>query len=125
MKRVLLIALALAAVVAVSAGTTVATAHFAPGLLPQGPAGEQGPRGPQGPQGVPGADGRNGKDGKDGSDGAADTLGDAGGSSEPEEDLAPNGMHWPEYRAYCSDLYERWQNGEDTMPEYGQALCDQ
>ena len=42
-----------------------------------------------------------------------------------EEDLAPNGMHMAEYRAYCDDLDERWQNGEDTMPEYGTALCDQ
>jgi hypothetical protein len=45
---------------------------------------------------------------------------------EPEEELAPNGMHMPEYRAYCSDLYERYQGGdEEAIREHATALCDQ
>ena len=133
MKRALLIVAALVTVMAVSAGTTVATAYVAPQLLPTGPAGSQGPRGPEGPTGPAGVDGVDGKAGRDGEDGLD---GSDAASDSAEQDLAPNGMHKPEYEAYCDDLYERWQDGRSmsggsddegqrAIQEYGDALCGQ
>jgi hypothetical protein len=129
--RKLLIGFAVAmAVMATAAGTTVATAYFAPELLPQGEQGPMGPRGERGERGMPG------KDGVDGVDGASADTSDVSSASSSEEDVAPNGMHMPEYRAYCDDLYQKWQDGrgmsggsddegDRAIQEYGQALCDQ
>jgi len=133
MKKLLIGVAVAVAVVVTSMGTTVATAHFAPELLPQGKQGALGPRGMQGPIGMAGHDG---KDGADGVAGASADTSDASSASSSEEDLAPNGMHMPEYRAYCDDLYQKWQDGRSmsggsddegdrAIQEYGQALCDQ
>ena len=113
--------------IAASAGTTVATAYVAPSILPGVPAGPPGERGPEGPMGPEGPKGAHGKDGADGADGVDSTSSSGSGA---EEDLAPNK---PEYRAYCADLYERWQEGspitgerdKEAIQEYGDALCHQ
>jgi hypothetical protein len=130
LKKLLIGLLVVVAVIATSAGTTVATVYLAPELLPEGEQGPMGPRGDRGERGLPG------KDGVDGVDGASADTSDASSASSFDEDLAPNGMHMPEYRAYCDDLYQKWQDGRSmsggsddegdrAIQEYGQALCDQ
>ena len=93
MTRFKLIATIVATAAITAAGTTVATAYVAPDLLPQGQPGAQGQRGPIGPIGPEGPVGLAGNDGADGADGADAEFED--GPAQPEEDLAPNGMHMP------------------------------
>ena len=117
MKKTALIIVALLAVIATSAGTTVATAYFAPDLLPQAERGERGPQGPQGNAGVMGPRGLPGEDGHDGSDGVDSVL--ATTSLDEFEDLSEDIEENADADRdrLCSSLYdegdfssEAWRN---------------
>lgn len=124
MKKTALIIVALLAVIAASAGTTVATAYFAPDLLPQGEHGERGPQGPQGNAGVVGPRGLPGEDGKDASDDYAsdDYASEDYASSEPSESSGEEHYFYggkdlgtvSQHEQFCRSMRERL-DGERTM----------
>jgi hypothetical protein len=137
MKKLLIGVAVAVAVIATSVGTTVATAHFAPEMLPQGKQGEQGPVGPRGTQGPIGVAGHDGEDGED----AISSFADAEPAEVEDECRSFAGgtgvcTEGPEYEEMCRQLHEEMEagriatggftdEGSAALDRYSRNSCDQ
>ncbi len=138
MKKLLIGVAVAVAVIATSAGTTVATARYAPQLLPQGPQGEQGLVGQRGPSGAPGKDGTDGADGLAGDENVTYEENSDDDTDECSSYAGGTGVctEGPEYEEMCRQIWEDMQDGKietggytdegsEAVDRYSRNSCDQ